>query len=270
MAKLSAYFQDEQMAHQALDKYHLAFKNIWAIGDHKGKLDLYAKAAHAFDPKTPRADAFNSFKYVYDTIREWMADKRGGTVADANMVFDVFFKDEKRFLSSKELHLANLFYPSPEFEKILTSLPDLAVTKSNDQFPWMAVSKVLHFVNPGLFPIWDWTYIWYKVMYKDPCGKAAAFNAEYTDFCHEHKFTPSENSPQFNLNYTLWAASYIQQSHPDFMAWFMDWMYSNFAQDISKHGLNADLPRYYATAFENVAIGAAYLELGIIDCLEEN
>lgn len=127
----------------------------------------------------------------------------------------------------------------------------------------MPVSKILHFINPSLFPIWDWDVLWYKVMWRQPKVRDAAFRAEYEDFCHRNHFQAGENGAVFLLNYSLWAAYYIQHGDPDFMTWFATWMHLNFSDDLTKYYMADKVSSLFATAFEFVAIGAAYLELGI-------
>lgn len=188
--------------------------------------------------------------------------KRGGSFAPAEQVYHILLQQGSNFLFPAGMSLARLSYPSTEAAHLKSFLPALKIVKSTRQFPWMAVSKVLHFANPGLFPMWDWDVIWGRVMGKNPGGGPAAFHAEYQMFCHKRHFSVWENRPEFVLYYTLWAASCIQFSNPEFMGWFSEWMDQRFAADITQYGLGQSLSVYYATAFEFIAIGAAYLEIG--------
>jgi hypothetical protein len=261
MSPLNEYFQVRESACDALDRYLIfADERDWDIEGQFGKLHLYKLAADAFDKTTPYSEALISFRLVYEQVQDWPGVKRGGSFATAEDVFDIMLQDSSRFLFDTDISLANLTYPSLQTRRLNVFLPVLKFVKSTKQYPWMAVSKVLHFANPGLFPMWDWDVIWGKVMGKDQSGRSASFHSEYQAFCCEHKFSVWENGPEFVLYYTLWAASYIMGRHSEFMHWFVDWMNLHFSTDIAKYGLAARLPSYYATAFEFVAIGAAHLE----------
>jgi hypothetical protein len=65
---------------------------------------------------------------------------------------------------------------------------------------------------------------------------------------------------RFYLAYLLWAGKAIHQSGSDLMAEFASW----FVETVSDDGIGTDflqeLKRYYATAFEFIAIGSAWLE----------
>ena len=263
MSNLVAYFQSEELAHRALDRY-LGFANDrdWRIVGDGGKLQLYDWAGHAFDPTTPADDALDAFRRMYCTVKNW-AKRGGGTFALAEDVFEVLRRPTAGFLYDGKMSLANLQYGSSEAEALADFLPQLWIVKRNKSFPWMAVSKVMHFVSPGLFPIWDTDVLWNKVMYGASKHSAAPFRQDYESFCGQHEFHVLENGAVFVHNYVLWAAHHIQQADDSFMAWFEGWMQQRFPNDIPKYSSARRLRSLYATAFEFVAIGAAYLELRI-------
>jgi hypothetical protein len=186
----------------------------------------------------------------------------GGSLAPAEAVYDVLRQDGRRFLPNQDISLATLTYPSPEASQLKNFLPALKFVKPTKQYPWMAASKVLHFANPGLFPIWDWEIIWGKVMGTGQGGQPGAFHSEYRSFCRQRGFSVSENGSVFLLYYVLWAASAIHKMDRDFMQWFLIWMHQRFSVDMRKYGVKENLAGYYAVAFEFVAIGAALFELG--------
>lgn len=70
------------------------------------------------------------------------------------------------------------------------------------------------------------------------------------------------NQSQFNLNYTWWAGGLIQGADPGLMATFAIWFRGQVGKELGSATVLADLERYYATAFELIAIGAAALERG--------
>lgn len=262
MTQLNVYFNDRQSVYNALERYlQLVDQRGWDIDGRLGKLHLYSLASHAFDSTTPPSEALKAFRQVYETVQNWPGVKRGGSFATAQDVFYVLLRGGSQFFSVAGISLANITYPSSQASSLKTFLPSLKFVKSTKQYPWMAVSKVLHFTNPGLFPMWDWEVIWGKVMGKDQSNKPAAFHNEYKIFCRERGFSVWENRPEFVLYYTLWAASNIQQRSPEFMDWFVDWMNHLFAEDVTQYGLGQKLAGYFATAFEFVIIGAAHLEM---------
>jgi hypothetical protein len=257
MNKLNEYYQNRQSACNALDRY-LKFTNdnYWDIGGQCGKLHLYKLASRAFDSRTPRSDALEAFCKVYDTVKKWPGVQRGGSLAPADEVFDVLLRDGSSFLYGTKVSLVNLTFSSSEASGLEEFLPSLKFVKPTRNYPWMPVSKVLHFANPGLFPMWDRKVLWNEVM----GGTHAAFHTEYKTFCRKHGFAAWENGARFVLNYTLWAAHYIQQSNSEFMEWFVDWIDRNFSDDLAKYSIGQRIHTFYATAFEFVAIGAAYLD----------
>jgi hypothetical protein len=264
MSKLNEYYQIRQSTYNALNRYlKLADDRQWDIGGQFGKLQLYALAGRAFDSRTPCSIALEAFRDVYEKVRQWPGVQRGGSLAPAEEVFDVLLRGGSNFLYSTKVSLANLTFPSSEASCLKEFLRSLKFMKPTKNYPWMPVSKVLHFANPGLFPIWDWAVLWYKVMWQKKKSSPAAFRTEYETFCREHRFNALENGAEFVLNYTLWAAHYIQQSDSKFMEWFVDWMDRHFSADLAKYNIGQRLYTFNATAFEFVAIGAAYLELGI-------
>jgi len=251
MHELAEYFRRREFTESALDRYlEFAKPRDWDIEGQDGKLQLYEWASQAFDPSDPE-----KFRQVYDVVRNWRGAQRagGGSWARAEKVFDAILEKGGEFLYGGQVSLTNLKVGSLEAGGLGGFLPHLRFVKKNKHYPWMPVSKVLHFANPGLFPIWDRKVMWETVMTR-------AFHTDYKTFCGKHGFAGWEDSAQFNVNYTLWAAHCIQQSDGDFMEWFREWMESKFADDLAGLRIRQRLQTFYATAFEFVAIGAACLE----------
>jgi hypothetical protein len=257
MSNLNEYYTIRQSTDKALDRYNeFAKKNHWDIGGHGGKLELYSLAIQAFDSQASRPVKFEAFRTVYYTVQNWPGVQRHGRGFDpAETVFDVLVGAGRNFLYGSGHSLANLKYGSSAAIEFHEFLPKLKSLKHMAGYPHMAVSKVLHFANPGLFPIWDTKVIWDGVM-------RGVFRTEYRRFCGDHRFRFYENGPEFLLNYYLWAADYIQQCNDEFMDWFVNWMEREYADDLAKYDVRQELHGFYATAFEFVAIGAASLEQG--------
>jgi hypothetical protein len=115
----------------------------------------------------------------------------------------------------------------------------------------MAVSKFLHFFNPSLFPIFDNTFIFnevLKVFSNDflECGRKTGFGEE------------PEEEDYYGL-YLVWASEMISLGGDEFMSDFAEWFTRQVHGKDDSEGVLAELPHYYATAFEFVAIGAAKL-----------
>jgi hypothetical protein len=116
----------------------------------------------------------------------------------------------------------------------------------------MAVSKFVHFYNPGLFPIYDTEVVWKRVF--------SGFMGQYRSFCAGAGFNAGAEGAGFLRNYITWGSSFIQSAHPKFMTQFAQWL----GAELPPRRVTAidpkRLERLYATAFEFTAIGAAIAE----------
>lgn len=111
----------------------------------------------------------------------------------------------------------------------------------------MAVSKVLHFYNPELFPVYDSEVIWKKVLTR--------FKSEFTNFCYA--FSPPfnwEDHPIFYKNYMCWGVNLLAAAHPRFMETFAEWLAKQPGADLPKRRFAAT--RLFAMAYEYSIIGA--------------
>lgn len=262
--KLTDYFQSQQATNEALDRYkRFAQDRQWYVNGNGGKLHLYSLAEYAFNPATSESDALKAFSKVYETIGKWPGVQRGGSLAPVEQVLEAILLHESGFARRENYNLANLALSASEAKSLQQFLTRLKFIKPTQAYPWMPASKVLHFVNPSLFPIWDWDVLWYKVMWKENGreGRQGAFSQEYKAFCASHGFNRTENSAVFLSNYTLWAASYIREADTGFMYWFAEWMSQHFLNDLKKYNMEEKTTTLFAAAFEFVAIGAAYLKI---------
>jgi hypothetical protein len=258
---LADYFADRLQAAKALDAYHRFAlptngSRSWDIGGHLGKIHLYSLGETAFSPATDRSSAVLAFAEVHGVVRTWVS-RSGGPFAPPEEVFDALCRSSCSLAFAAGVSLANFTWPSPESQAVESLLPCLWLIKRNKTYPITPVAKILHFMNPGLFPIYDDGVIWRMVM-----SGRAPFSNEYRAFCRSKGFQICENSARFNLQYTLWAAGYIQGSDSSFMDWFAEWMTSNYREDIERYCIQGSIRRLYATAFEFVAIGATLIEMG--------
>lgn len=238
----------------ALTSYaKVAEERDWGI-DHK--LELYNWAKVAFDPSPPEGKRREAFYVIYNNLKRYWKVFRNAQAGywSADETFEGLNKACKGCTRQDPLTLISLKYLSPESEVILVALNKLRDLKPAREYPWMPVAKFTHFFNPILFPIYDYEIIWKKVMNR-------AFRKDYRDFCFRHDLNPNGPAERFNLNYMLWAGYNLQQADSNFMNYFVDWFKSQTANQPDDQNVLDDLPNYYATAFEFVAIGAAEIEL---------
>ncbi len=265
MDKLEKYFLHREETEKALNRYKdFADKSSWYVGGPYGKLQLYDLAKTAFDRTTSPSVAFSAFHSMYETVRLWPGVQRGGggTLAPSDEVYRSLTDEGSVLLREPSIHLANFIIHSSASDGVESILPSLKFIKRSQSYPWMPVSKILHFVNPTLFPIWDWGVVWNQVMWGGSSAGDAPFCKEYQAFCADNNLLAKENGARFLCNYCAWGARYIQLGGSPFMDWFADWIGHNFPDDVVKYNVDQHIATLYATAFEFVAIGAAYLEAG--------
>jgi hypothetical protein len=124
----------------------------------------------------------------------------------------------------------------------------------------------LHFFNAKLFPIYDT-----RVVSNEVLGRAFAsdWNEFYSDFqptamrLFQAKWGSTETKGlQDPTTYIAWANSLIRQRHASLMDDFSQWFMATVGASQAERSLLPQITEYYATAFEFMAIGATYLELG--------
>jgi hypothetical protein len=133
------------------------------------------------------------------------------------------------------------------------------VKKLKSDYPVMAVSKFLHFFNPGLFVIWDRAIIHGKVYH--------AFRDDWDSSYQDILVETDDKWMRFYLAYLLWAGKVLRQGASDLMAGFATWFVGAVRDDRNADDFRQQLMRYYATAFEFIAIGSTLLELKEVNVL---
>ena len=243
--RLSMFFQDSYIG-RALDAYVTA-RPTWDI---VAKVELYHCADIAFDASLPEIERRQAFCTIYKELKSyWKVFRNAQNYWDADTAFLAMTtlsscrRTSGLTLMSLDKHLNGA--------EILRDLQSLRKLKQNAVYPHMAVSKFLHFSNPGLFPIYDTDAVWNTV-----CN--GAFKYDYRDFCERHRLDPNESSGRFNLNYTLWASELIKNADPKFMAIFAEWAVRQMPHVPAAETLTPNLLTYYVTAFEFVAVGASH------------
>ena len=252
--RLTQYFTSPHTA-QALDRYKSVVPPTWSV---EHRFDLYRSAKIAFDMDVPEAVKQEAFRHIYDNLRSgWQVfrPKSGEECWSSDQIY-VVLTNECQFCSRQSgLTLAALTEQDSltSIEQCLASLGRMKPTERYPViYPWMAVSKFLHFFNPHLFPIYDAAFMWEKVV-------NGVFKPDYLDFCRRRGFHPREDTKRFNLQYTLWAAETIQNVDVECMTTFSEWFTAQIKEQPVAEGVLADVETYYAAAFEMIAIGAAHL-----------
>jgi len=245
------YFGSEEAQKRALRACcHFLCAIDWAVSD---RLRLYDDSRHAFDPAVPADDALKCFRQIYD---ELVRPPRAGGWGIARNASGPLWTAEKTFEFLKA-EFSNLPWGGPvnliNFQNIQTTLlSSLEKMKSfkplkSSEWPTMAISKVLHFYNAELFPVYDNAVIDQKVLKR--------FKNEFKDFCLA--FSPPwnwENTPTFYRNYMGWGAYLLGAAHARFMEVFAEWLAKQPGADLSKR--HFDAKRLFATAYEYTLIGA--------------
>jgi hypothetical protein len=136
MSKLNEYYKIQQFTYNAFNRYlRFADEHQWNIGGQSGKLRLYDLASRAFDSESPRSDALEAFREVYENVRQWPGVQRGGNLASAEEVFDVLLRDGSSFLYGTNVSLANLTLTSSEANSLKEFLPSLKFMKPTRGYP---------------------------------------------------------------------------------------------------------------------------------------
>ena len=121
-------------------------------------------------------------------------------------------------------------------------------------YPVMPVAKFSHFFNPKLFPIYDTKYVCGTVLHR-------AFKEDWNAFIRRSDLSSltlsGKEGVQYALWWILWGREMIHHRHPSLMERFAEWLLLK-SNDVGDD-LREELPTYFATAFEFIAIGAAQL-----------
>jgi hypothetical protein len=219
---------------------------------------MYNWAKMAFDSELEEQDKRIAFRKLYEKLKRDFKMVRGPIPAfphwGADKTFDTLTNDCQAISRQSGLTLMALRPGTRESETVFEGLSKLRDLKETRYYPWMPVAKVTHFFNPLLFPIYDKKIIWEVVLNK-------VFRSDYRQWCKKIGVDPNETnqSANFNRTYTLMAASIMQEADGSFMDFFGQWFKRQVSLCNDEHEVLDEISRYYATAFEFVAIGAAHL-----------
>jgi hypothetical protein len=246
-----SYFQSVEAQERALDacRGFLGAKD-WGVGE---RLDLYDISRQAFDAKAPADTAIGLFRQIYDQLVRparaggWgIGRNAAGPLWTAEQTFQNLKAGLSSFSWGGPVSLIN-FRNGNSQSSLLPCLDRMRGLKPAADWPTMAVSKVLHFYNAELFPVYDSEVIWKKVLTR--------FKGEFRDFCLAFS-QPWDfgDTPTFYRNYMSWGAYLLGQAHPEFTKAFADWLAKQPGANLSRR--NFDASRLFATAYEYTIIGA--------------
>jgi len=183
--RLCRYFETQDGQKRALEacRNFLSAKD-WAVED---RLKLYDASRHAFNSAVQPGDALKWFRQIYDDLVRpapaggWgIARNASGPLWSAEKAFQMIKAEFSGFRWGGHLPLPN-FHNSSTKGALLASLEKMRSFKPVAKWPVMPVSKVLHFYNPELFPVYDNEVIWNKVLKR--------FKIEFREFCHSSRLT---------------------------------------------------------------------------------
>lgn len=261
--RIEDYFQREDQRH-ALDKYAEVSKaRGWWVSQ---KVSMYQDSHKGFDVAEPQFESFNRvFKILKGEFGRGFGVFRGIPRAtdckhwSAQRIWETIKKEFARFTWDGSVTLQTLLGDG-NYMELLKPLEAMKGIKFKKDYPVMAVSKFLHFYNPGLFPIYDGVEIW-------KWGLRKRFDGDYRRFLKSAGLQPAPetfDTPQFLLNYMCWASHLISSAWEGFMEVFVDWLYVQVDREKHAGVPSPDMPSrerlgtLFATAFEFTAIGAAH------------
>jgi hypothetical protein len=257
MQPLVGFFQSERKQRSALDSFFSVWGQ-WPIATQL--LDLYDASRIAFDASTDANQAFQCFEKIYADLKSpiWGAFRSpipGAKHWTARQIFEKLIGEFPEFSSYGPFNLLN-FPESGKESRLEASLVQMRGIKEKKTYPHMTVSKVLHFYNPSLFPIYDTEMIENKVFKR--------FKPDIQEFCRQKdvsykKHFYDEDNVSFVTHYIGWASSLLSEAHGKFMEVFEEWLANQPGSQLSLRRFDART--LYATAFEFIAIGACgYLD----------
>jgi hypothetical protein len=246
------YFQSGEFQERALEACrNLLGARDWSVGE---RLDLYEISRRAFDVRLSAEASLSAFRQIYDQLVRparaggWgIGRNAAGPLWTAEQTFLNIRSEFSQFSWGGPVDLLN-FRSGSSQSSLLPSLERMRSLKPVADWPTMAVSKVLHFYNAELFPVYDSEIIWKKVLTR--------FKEDFRAFCVAFS-RPWDfgDTPTFYRNYMSWGASLLEDAHPQFMRVFEAWLARQPGANLSTR--NFDASRLFATAYEYAIIGAS-------------
>lgn len=249
---LSTHFESTKSVNIALHHYDefAATARGWDVGH---KLELYGLAMQARDKDLDDTAQIEAFERLIDNLKRYWQIARGGAFAPVEMIRDWLTPLATELSMTSDLDRETI--ASGHHDDLLLSAitPLRHIKQTRSDWGWgspMAISKVLHFFNPRVFPIYDHAVV-DEIVLKQ-------FRSDWRSY--EPMITvgnqPLHLGVLFYLKYVRWCAEIMTEAHPDTMAVFKDWVLSH--QDARDFAMADQLPTFDAVAFEMIAIGAAH------------
>ena len=214
---------------------------------------MYEAFALITDPSNADYPRFE--KDVYGMLKSYWQVFRPHDVAECwppDKIFHTILREFSEFAWHGPVTLAN-FLNHDQQPLLHPRLSKMKTLKPNKGYPIMAVSKFLHFYNPGLFPIYDDAVIWRLVLEK-------RFNRDFRRFHAERSLRyETDDTVEWLVNYISFASWMLSSAaHPEFMRVFAEWLsVQPRCQGVGGKLIGTGL---YAMAFEYTIIGAAAAE----------
>ena len=245
MSGLVDFFSDEGKQRHALENIADVFV--------EDELRIYDWTLEAFYSNLPIETRSQSFRKIYNELSgRWQVFRSNRSDVKywtPSQCFDNINLNFAAYRMDGPINLVN-FVDTVQGVALENALGTMRNIKQNKDYPWMTVSKFLHFFNPSLFPIYDTEYIFNRVF--------KCFGSDFREFCTlkgiDHRRSMSETTHRFLMDYMGWAHFLLTSAHPRFMLVFSEWLGQACPALVNPA---VDPQKLYARAFEYTALGAA-------------
>jgi hypothetical protein len=223
----------------------------WLLSD---RIYLYERAEAAFGDKSADPPRHQAFTEMYEVLRK--PGKAGWGIfrkAKAYWSVDTTFQALSRLQSQYGRSAVTLLtLPSDPAVFLATSLNAMKGIKMlhSGRTSVVAISKVLHFFNPLLFPIFD-----EQVMRGEVKG---LFQHDWEQYGDLEGVTGDPDLADY-LACILVARDLVASDAVTLMRSFKQWAQARWRVEKPRAPMPVDLTTYYSAAFELVAIGAMKL-----------
>ncbi len=239
---LAMVFESTAATRQALDAYDGFAQKArgWSVEE---KLNLYHLASRAWDVTGSTKARSNAFGELMGRLRGyWQLNRPGGLMSDDDIYATLRPLEHVRRLGRASDSLEDALAPVLALRRVKKSV--------SRWYSPMALSKILHFFNPSIYPIYDTAVVEDRVLHR--------FRNDWREF--DPTFTaisiPLHTGAIYYFKYMLWCEHLLSINRASVLQVFRNWIESQdipLATAALAHGLDA-------TAFEMIAIGAAHLQ----------
>jgi hypothetical protein len=235
---IADYFTRQNVYDSLRSASDFVLSNNWRISE---RADLYVLANKAFGEHPD----ISNFTTLYDWLRSYWKIGRGGKMWSTIEVFDTLTLNCEDTSQQSGVNL--ITQETERYDSVAKAIRAMANVKLNREYPHMAASKLLHFYNPCLYPIYDGAVVWDVVL-------KGTFRGEWMTVCKQYGIAFTEGSERFLQTYFSWAAKIMRGADPEVMVIFANWFRAQAGKSADPL---VDLDQYYAAAFEFILIGSA-------------